>query len=220
MQLSQLLSVVLIGVSAVTAQANNGTDNSTLFDLLTAPNNRLGASSFVSLLSSDPSYQPVIDTLKSPGNLTCFVPNNKAVAEAVKEYKVYAKKHGLNTSVTFPPANTTFGNLTVLDIIKYHCANGTFELTNLTDYVTLLNSTSNATNVDPTGNGLPLLITNNATWNQFNNETWLNASRPYLRFEVGNGDREAKVVRKDIKASNGYLNIIDEGIYIKKRKRV
>ncbi|KAG1059373.1 hypothetical protein G6F42_028343 [Rhizopus arrhizus] len=78
----------------------------------------------------------------------------------------------------------------------------------MSNYVNIAHSILNDTKVDLLGTGLPVLIENNATWNQFNNQTWLQSNGQYLEYEVGNGVDDADVRYHDLEASNGYVNVI------------
>jgi uncharacterized surface protein with fasciclin (FAS1) repeats len=214
MQLSKLLSLVLLGVSAVAAQEQQqtptGNKSATLVELLTAPNNTLGVSKFVDLIQSDSGYKPVVDLLSQPGNYTCFIPNNRIMNKILLLWGVYAKSHNLNAT-GYPPANLTIQNLTLADLVSYHVLDDKVKLANMSNYINVAHSILNKTDVDLLGTGLPVLIENNATWKQFNNQSWLKANSQYLQYEVGNGNDEADVRYHDLEASNGYANVITSG---------
>ncbi|KAF1807473.1 FAS1 domain-containing protein [Mucor lusitanicus] len=211
MQLSKLLSLVVLGASAAVAQQQQqqptGNSSATIVELLTAPNNTLGVSKFVSLLQSDPGYQPAINLLSQPGNYTCFVPNDRVISKLLMVWRAYARAHNLNAT-TYPPANLTIQNLTLADVVSYHVLNDKVQLANMSNYVNVAHSILNDSKVDLLGTGLPVLIENNATWNEFNNQTWLQANGQYLQYEVGNGNDNADVRYHDLEASNGYVNVI------------
>ncbi|CEP09345.1 hypothetical protein [Parasitella parasitica] len=211
MQLSKLLSLVLLGVTTAAAQQQQqtptGNSSATIVELLTAPNNSLGVSKFVGLVQSDDGYKPVVDLLSQPGNYTCLVPNDRVMNKLLKVWKAYAKANGLNAT-SYPPANLTIENLTLADVVSYHVLNDKVQLANMSNYVNIAHSILNSSNVDHLGTGLPVLIENNATWGQFNNQTWLQSNGQYLEYEVGNGNDDADVVYKDLEASNGFVNVI------------
>ncbi|CAO3634506.1 unnamed protein product [Mucor fragilis] len=210
MQLSKLLSLVVLGASAAAAQQQQqptGNSSATIVELLTAPNNTLGVSKFVSLLQSDPGYQPAINLLSQPGNYTCFIPNDRVISKLLMVWKAYARAHNLNDTA-YPPANLTIQNLTLADVVSYHVLNDKVQLANMSNYVNVAHSILNDTKVDLLGTGLPVLIENNATWNEFNNQTWLQENGQYLEYEVGNGVDDADVRYHDLEASNGYVNVI------------
>ncbi|KAI8645968.1 FAS1 domain-containing protein [Parasitella parasitica] len=217
MQLSKLLSLVLLGASAAAAQQQQptgdgsdqptGNSSATIIELLTSPNNFLGVSKFVDLVQSDDGYKPVVDLLSQPGNYTCLVPNDRVMNKLLKVWKAYSKAKGLNAT-TYPPANLTIENLTLADVVSYHVLNDKVQLANMSNYVNVAHSILNTSNADHLGTGLPVLIENNATWSQFNNQTWLQSYGQYLEYEVGNGNDDADVVYKDLEASNGYVNVI------------
>ncbi|GAN09133.1 beta-Ig-H3/fasciclin [Mucor ambiguus] len=211
MQLSKLLSLVVLGAAAAVAQQQQqqptGNSSATIVELLTAPNNTLGVSKFVSLLQSDPGYQPTINLLSQPGNYTCFVPNNRVISKMLMLWRAYARAHDLNAT-TYPPANLTIQNLTLADVVSYHVLNDKVQLANMSNYVNVAHSILNDTKVDLLGTGLPVLIENNATWSKFNNQTWLQSNGQYLQYEVGNGVDSADVRYHDLEASNGYVNVI------------
>lgn len=213
MQLSKLLSLVVLGASAAAAQQQQqptGNSSATIVELLTAPNNTLGVSKFVSLLQSDPGYQPAINLLSQPGNYTCFIPNDRVISKLLMVWKAYARAHNLNDTA-YPPANLTIQNLTLADVVSYHVLNDKVQLANMSNYVNVAHSILNDTKVDLLGTGLPVLIENNATWNEFNNQTWLQENGQYLEYEVGNGVDDADVRYHDLEASNGYVNVISSG---------
>ncbi|CAO0789723.1 unnamed protein product [Mucor circinelloides] len=211
MQLSKLLSLVVLGASAAAAQQQQeqptGNSSATIVELLTAPNNNLGVSKFVGFLQSDPAFQPAINLLSQPGNYTCFIPNDRVMNKVLMIWKAYAKSHNMDAT-TYPPANLTIQNLTLADVVSYHVLNDKVQLANMSNYVNIAHSILNDTKVDLLGTGLPVLIENNATWNQFNNQTWLQSNGQYLEYEVGNGVDDADVRYHDLEASNGYVNVI------------
>lgn len=214
MQLSKLLSLVVLSASAAAAQQQQeqptGNSSATIVELLTAPNNNLGVSKFVGFLQSDPAFQPAINLLSQPGNYTCFIPNDRVMNKVLMIWKAYAKSHNMDAT-TYPPANLTIQNLTLADVVSYHVLNDKVQLANMSNYVNIAHSILNDTKVDLLGTGLPVLIENNATWNQFNNQTWLQSNGQYLEYEVGNGVDDADVRYHDLEASNGYVNVISSG---------
>jgi uncharacterized surface protein with fasciclin (FAS1) repeats len=216
MQLTKLVSLVLAGISAASAQSSSqaaptGNSSATIYELLTAPNNALNVNKFTGLLASDSGYQSIIDVLNQPGNLTCFIPNNAIMTKLQFVYKAYCMRRGLEAG-EYPPANFTISNLTAIDVVSYHCANESFQLNQLPATINVFHSLLNKTDVDLLGTGLPLLIENNATYSEFTNQTWLDANRDYLEFEVGNGESDTDVQYKDLEASNGWVNIIDSSM--------
>lgn len=211
MQLGKYLALAALTASMAASAQQTDASSGTLFDLLTAPNNTLGVSKFVGLVSSDTGYQPVIDLLKSDGNYTVFAPNDRILSRMVPVWKAYARAHHLNYSGDYPPANFSFNNLTVLDIITYHVVGDKVRLADLTSNTNIVHSLLNKTDVDLLGTGLPILIESNATAAQLANQTWVGANGNYLEYEVGNGVDDADVKKKDLSASNGYLNVIDSG---------
>lgn len=234
MHIGKYLTLALVSATAIAAQSNrtttqgrngtttqgrNGTTtgnaNSTIYELLTAPNNHLNTSKFVSLVTSDSGYKPIIDLLQQPGNLTAFVPNDKILTKILGVWKTYARTHKLNSTGEYPPANMSFNNITISDLLSYHVVGERVNLTNLTDSnisLSVVHSLANQSNVAFfNGSGLPLLIENNATWEQFHNQTWMNANSSYLQYEIGNGLNETEVLIKDINATNGLLNVIASG---------
>lgn len=209
MQLGKYLALAALTASmAASAQQTDGS-NGTLFDLMTAPNNTLGVSRFVDLVSSDPGYQPVIDLLKSDGNYTVFAPNDRFLRKMVPVWKAYARAHHLNATSDYPPANFTVDNLTILDILTYHVVGEKVRLGGLTSNTDIVHSLLNKTGVDLLGTGLPILIESNASAAQLANQSWVGANGKYLEYQVGNGVDSADVKKKDLSASNGYLNVID-----------
>lgn len=235
MQIGKYLTLALVSATAIaaqgqasngsttqggngsTTQGGNGTTgqaNGTIFDLLTAPNNTLNATKFVGLVKSDSGYQPIVNLLQNPGNLTAFVPNDKILTKVLGVWKAYARAHKINSTGDYPPANMSYNNITIADLITYHVVGERVNLTNLTDSnvsVSVVNSVLNQSDVDHLGTGLPILIGNNATWVQFHNQTWMQANGSYLQYEVGNGLNESEVLIKDLNATNGLLNIISSG---------
>ena len=184
----------------------------TIFDAATAPNNTLGVSQFVGLLSSDPAYKPVIDLLQQPGDYTVFVPNNRAIKKLAKAWKSYAQKNHVEGAGAYPPANWTVNGIELIDIISYHVANTRINLTEINNSnVAIAHSLLNKAGIDKTGNGLPLLITNDAPMAGLNNATWWTENFNDIDFEVGNGAEEADIKIKNLNTSNGNVNIIDSG---------
>ncbi|KAI9483655.1 MAG: FAS1 domain-containing protein [Benjaminiella poitrasii] len=218
MQLTKLLSFVLLGAAAVSAQEQPATTNettslgnssATIAELITDPNNNLGIKRFASLLQSDSGYQPIIDLLgNQTANYTCFVPNDRVMTKIMYLYKAYANSQKLNVTGDYPPANFTISNVSISDIIYYHIVNESMQLSNLTSYVNIVHSMLNNETIDRLGTGLPILIENNATYHEFNNKTWLQTHGKYLEYEVGNGNDDGDVSFKDVEASNGYVNVI------------
>ncbi|GAA5803695.1 FAS1 domain-containing protein [Helicostylum pulchrum] len=214
MQIGKYLSLALLGATAVAAQTQNQTqtdNNSTIYDLLSAPNNNLNASRFVGLVNSDPGYQPIVNLLKNPGNLTCFVPSDGVLNKVLMVWKAYAKQHKINVTGDYPPANMSYNNYTVSDLITYHIVGDRVNLTNLTEHnisVSVVHSVLNDSKVDHLGTGLPILIGNNASYAEFHNQTWMKANSSYLEYEVGNGHDDTDVDIKDVNATNGLINII------------
>jgi uncharacterized surface protein with fasciclin (FAS1) repeats len=213
MQLGKYLILAIVSATAaVSAQEANGT----ILDIVTAPNNTLGVSKFVGLLTSDPGYGPLVDTLKAPGNLTTFIPNDKSFSKFLTAWKAYAKAHHLNQTGEYPLANATYKNITVADLITYHVVGDRVNLTNLTDSnVNIVNSALNASGVAFfNGSGLPLVIKNNATYKEFHNQTWYKNHSQYLRYKVGNGVNFSTVQYKGINATNGLVNVINGGKFL------
>lgn len=210
MQIGKYLALAALTAS-MAASAQEMNNNGTLFDLLTAPNNTLGVSKFVGLVSSDTGYAPVVDLLKQPGNYTVFVPNDRFLSRMVPVWKAYSKIHHLNYTGDYPPANFSFNNLSLVDLITYHVVGDKFRLADLTSNIKIVNSLLNKTEVDMLGTGLPILIESNATTSQLANQTWVDAYGHYLEYEAGNGVHDSDVKHKDLSASNGYLNVIDSG---------
>lgn len=219
MQIGKYLSLVLLGATAVAAQAQNQTqtdNNSTIYDLLSAPNNNLNASRFIGLVNSDKGYQPIVNLLKNPGNLTCFVPSDGVLNKVLMVWKAYAKQHKINMTGDYPPANMSYNNYTVSDLITYHIVGDRVNLTNLTEHnisTSVVHSILNNSKVDHLGTGLPILIGNNASYAEFHNQTWMQANGSYLEYEVGNGHDDTDVDIKDVNATNGLVNIISSGNY-------
>lgn len=232
MQIGKYLTLALVSATAIAAQSNssnstttqgrNGTSsgttgqaNGTIYDLLTAPNNHLNTTKFVGLVNSDSGYKPIVDLLQKPGNLTAFIPNDKILTKILGVWKTYARVHKLNSTGEYPPANMSFNNITISELLSYHVVGERVNLTNLTDSnvsLSVVHSLANQSNIAYfNGSGLPLLIENNATWAQFHNQTWMQANSSYLQYEVGNGVNDTEVLVKDLNATNGLLNIIASG---------
>lgn len=217
MQIGKYLTFALLGATAVAAQAQNQPqtdDNSTIYELLTTPNNNLNTTRFVDLVKSDTGYDPIINLLSGPGNFTCFIPNDESIEKVLTVWKAYAKQHKLNMTGNYPPANMSINNYTVADLITYHVIGDRVNLTNLTDSnisVSVVHSALNNSKVDHLGTGLPILIQTNASYAQFYNKTWMEANGTHLQYEVGNGNEDADVLVKDRNATNGLLNVISSG---------
>lgn len=226
MQIAKYLTLVLAGATTIAAQFHSGHGSATshksnstmhgrnttasIYDLLAAPNNKLNATKFIGLVNSDAGYRPIVEILQKPGNLTAFVPNDKILSKILNVWKGYAKAHRMN-STTYPPANMTYNNLSVVDLLAYHIVGDRVNLTNLTDSnvsMAVAHSVLNQSDVDHLQTGLPILIENNATWEQIHNQTWMQANGSYIQYEVGNGVNNTDVLVKDLNATNGFLNII------------
>lgn len=209
MQLTKYLSLAIAAaVAAVSAQEANGT----IFDIVTAPNNTLGVDKFVALLSSDRGYAPIIDLLKGPGNFTTFIPNDKSLTKFVAAWKAYGKAHHWNVSSPYPAANLTMYNTTMVELIQYHVIPDRVNLTNITGNVDIENSALNASGVAFfNGSGLPLVIQNNGTAKDWNNQTSVQKNGQYLQYKIGNGNNFSVVTTKDVNATNGLVNVINGG---------
>ncbi|OBZ87088.1 Periostin [Choanephora cucurbitarum] len=217
MHLLKFISIALFGVSFTLGQDNNqqapqGDSSKTITQLLTSDSS-LNITGFLELITSDPGYAPIISLLNSTeSNFTAFIPNNKAVRALSILYKSDARRQGNDDSGDYPPANYTLLNMTAAELVTYHVANGSYELTNFTwnsyPVPSLLN-----TPLDPSDNGLPILITNNATAEEITNSTWVEENQDDLIYRPGNGVNFARVLYKDIAASNGRVNIIDNLLY-------
>ncbi|KAI8070632.1 FAS1 domain-containing protein [Gilbertella persicaria] len=213
MQLLKVISLTLLGVSFASAQNSSaplGDNSKTLTQLLTTPNNNFGVDKFVALLTSDPGYAPIIQLLNSTdNNFTAFIPNDRAITRLSSMYKSYARKQNMTVHGDYPPANFSISNITAADIVTYHVANGSYQLSNFTWNANAIPSLLNNSELDPLGNGLPLLVTSNVTAERIANSSWFNYNRQYLKYQVGNGLKGANVRVKDVGASNGWANVID-----------
>ncbi|KAI7905444.1 FAS1 domain-containing protein [Cokeromyces recurvatus] len=222
MQLKKLLSFILLGAATVstqessqqTTQTPTGNSSATIAELLTDPNNKLGIKKFAGLLQSDSGYQPIIDLLNNQtANYTCFIPSDRTMNKAMHIFKSYANANNLNITNDYPPASFTISNITISDIIYYHIVNDSIQLSNLTSYTNIVYSMLNNDSINFLDTGLPILIENNASYDEFNDQAWMNNNSQYLEYEVGNGDDDGDVLYKDIEASNGYINIIDTVLF-------
>ncbi|KAG1057803.1 hypothetical protein G6F43_000370 [Rhizopus delemar] len=211
MQIINYLIIALFGVYAVLAQGRNGT-NATIFELLTSKNATYKTSSFINLLNSDNGYKPIIQLLSErTRNLTVFVPDDAALGKIFDDYRKYNSVHRSKTKRRYPPANWTYHNLSMLNILQYHMVNNSFLLSNLKKgNVSVVYSLLNDRRVNRLPNlSLPLLIQANTTFENANNQNWLAKNAKHLKFNVGNGVDSSIVVLKDLKAKNGYFNIIN-----------
>jgi uncharacterized surface protein with fasciclin (FAS1) repeats len=209
----QLLGLVALAALASAQQTNSTTSsgNSTIYELLQKNAKSYQTTKFDSLLKSDPGYQPVIDLLSNPGNYTVFVPNDKAIDSFFKDYKSQAPK-GTNTSA-LPKADATFNNVTIADILTYHVVNGSFNLSELNQTVNIFETGLNNETVYKLNGSAPLIVPTDVNCKTFFNPQWHQKNNVSIQWEVGNGDEDADIKKKDVKASNGNLNVIDEGIY-------
>ncbi|KAG1469675.1 hypothetical protein G6F56_003119 [Rhizopus delemar] len=217
MQIFKYLAIVLFGAFTVFAQ-DDGTSsddtsssNATIFELLSTNSSAYNSSDFVNLLNSDNGYQPIIQLLSEPtNNLTAFIPDDNVLSKIVTAYKKYNDDHHINTTTEYPPANWSYYNVSVLDVLQYHVVNESFLLTNLTTgNVSIAYSLLNNSNVNHLINSsLPILIQSNVTYENATNQTWLQDNADYLKFNVGNGVNFSTVALKDLNATNGHFNII------------
>ncbi|KAI8360794.1 FAS1 domain-containing protein [Blakeslea trispora] len=218
MQLTKLISAALFGASFTlaqdqTQQAPMGDNSKTITQLLTTDNS-LNVTGFLGLITSDPGYAPIIELLNSTdNNFTAFVPNNEAISRLSTLYKSDARRRGMDDSGDYPPANYTLNNMSVAELVTYHVANGSYQLTNFTWNSNPVPSLLTNTTVEPSGNGIPFLITSNATAEEIANSTWFNENRDNLTYRAGNGVQFARVIEKDIATSNGWINVIDNLLY-------
>ncbi|RCH94422.1 hypothetical protein CU097_010760 [Rhizopus azygosporus] len=210
MKVIQYLAIALLAALAVFAQ-NETTPNATIFELLSTNNRTLHTARFIDLLNSDAGYRPVIDLLSnSTANLTVFVPNDNTLNMISRAYRSYNQAHHINSTSEYPPANWSYHNVTVLDVLQYHVVNESFLLTNLTtgNVTVAFSMLSNSSINHYINSTLPLLIQPNATYENATNQTWLDTNARYLRFHVGNGVNSSTVINKDLNATNGHINII------------
>ncbi|CAO3695623.1 hypothetical protein CU097_005609 [Rhizopus azygosporus] len=210
MKAIQYLAIALFAALAVFAQ-NETTPNATIFELLSTNNRTLHTARFINLLNSDDGYRPVIDLLSnSTANLTVFVPNDNTLNMVSRAYRSYNRAHNISSTSEYPPANWSYHNVTVLDVLQYHIVNESFLLTNLTtgNVTVAFSMLSNSSINHYINSTLPLLIQPNATYENATNQTWLDTNAQYLRFRVGNGVNSSTVINKDLNATNGHVNII------------
>ncbi|CEI87611.1 hypothetical protein RMCBS344292_02021 [Rhizopus microsporus] len=186
MKVIQYLAIALLAALAVFAQ-NETTPNATIFELLSTNNRTLRTARFIDLLNSDAGYSPVIDLLSdSTANLTVFVPNDNTLNMISRAYRSYNQAHNINSTSEYPPANWSYHNVTVLDVLQYHVVNESFLLTNLTtgNVTVAFSMLSNSSINHYINSTLPLIIQPNATYENATNQTWLDTNAKYLRFHV------------------------------------
>ncbi|KAG1173596.1 hypothetical protein G6F70_006845 [Rhizopus microsporus] len=186
MKAIQYLAIALFAALAVFAQ-NETTPNATIFELLSTNNRTLHTARFINLLNSDDGYRPVIDLLSnSTANLTVFVPNDNTLNMVSRAYRSYNRAHNISSTSEYPPANWSYHNVTVLDVLQYHIVNESFLLTNLTtgNVTVAFSMLSNSSINHYINSTLPLLIQPNATYENATNQTWLDTNAQYLRFRV------------------------------------
>ncbi|KAG1053179.1 hypothetical protein G6F43_004730 [Rhizopus delemar] len=216
MQIFNYLAIAFFTVFTVFAQdgsvGNGTTPNATIFELLSSNTGTYNSSRFISLLNSDSGYQPIIQLLSEPAsNLTAFIPNDAVLNKVFTAFREYNQDQGTNTTSEYPPANWTYHNMSVLNLLQYHVVNESFLLTNLTtSNVSVVHSLLNDSTVNHFVNSsLPILIQANTTYENATNQTWLDINAKYLKFNVGNGVNSSTVVLKDLNATNGHFNIIN-----------
>ncbi|KAI9271348.1 FAS1 domain-containing protein [Sporodiniella umbellata] len=213
-----LFCVVLVAAQDDSAPSTNGSaDNgdttvgSTIFEMLSTNGSAYNSSGFVNLLNSDTGYQSIIQILSEPtNNLTAFIPDDSVLTNIVNAYKKFNYDHHINTTSEYPPANWSYHNVSVLDVLYYHVVNESFLLTNLTTgNVSIAYSLLNNSDIDHLVNSsLPILIQSNATYENATNQTWVQENAEYLKFNVGNGVNFSTVALNDLNATNGHFNII------------
>lgn len=81
MLVGKLLALALFGAASVNAQMTNTTILGILNTTQLSP-----ATKFLQLLTSSEDYKPILDLLSDPGNITVFVPSDKALAELQQKY--------------------------------------------------------------------------------------------------------------------------------------
>ncbi|KAG1138277.1 hypothetical protein G6F37_010759 [Rhizopus arrhizus] len=216
MQIFNYLAFAFFSVFTVFAQdgsvGNGTTSNATIFELLSSNTSTYNSSRFISLLNSDSGYQPIIQLLSEPtSNLTAFIPNDAVLNRVFNDFREYNQDQGINSTSEYPPANWTYHNMSVLDLLQYHVVNESFLLTNLTtSNVSVVHSMLNNSAVNHFVNSsLPILIQANTTYENATNQTWLDINAKYLKFNVGNGVNSSTVLLKDLNATNGHFNIIN-----------
>jgi hypothetical protein len=218
MQIFNYLAFAFFSVFTVFAQDGSGgngtTSNATIFELLSSNTSTYNSSRFISLLNSDSGYQPIIQLLSEPtSNLTAFIPNDAVLNRVFTDFREHNQDQGINSTSEYPPANWTYHNMSVLDLLQYHVVNESFLLTNLTtSNVSVVHSLLNNSAVNHFVNSsLPILIQANTTYENATNQTWLDINAKYLKFNVGNGVNSSTVLLKDLNATNGHFNIINSG---------
>ncbi|KAL0093798.1 FAS1 domain-containing protein [Phycomyces blakesleeanus] len=209
--LGKVVTAMALGATVVTAQLSN----SSIFSILNT--SQLSPSyKFAQYLQSSPDFQPVVDLLSQPGNLTVFIPSDEALDQAIQLANSTNSNSttGHNTTSGAHNSTKTDQNFTLIELIKYHIVNNTFDLSEIPvqDNLTYVaNSMVTNETVNKFENGLPLVIDSNTTI--INNTLWnttSSSSTTPIGYRVGNGEVTANVLLRDIIASNGRLNIIDK----------
>ncbi|OAD78922.1 secreted cell-adhesion lipo protein [Phycomyces blakesleeanus NRRL 1555(-)] len=224
--LGKVVTAMALGATVVTAQLSN----SSIFSILNT--SQLSPSyKFAQYLQSSPDFQPVVDLLSQPGNLTVFIPSDEALDQAIQLAnstnsnsttghnttsgahnstktgtahtrmieELYVVRpdilqhrnnviHATETNETqdnstetnstqwTSPWNSTLlkdQNFTLIELIKYHIVNNTFDLSEIPvqDNLTYVaNSMVTNETVNKFENGLPLVIDSNTTI--INNTLW------------------------------------------------
>ncbi|KAI9019322.1 hypothetical protein CLU79DRAFT_888677 [Phycomyces nitens] len=99
--LGKVITALTLGATVVTAQLNG----SSIFQILNT--SQLSPSyKFAQYLQSSPDFQPVVDILSQPGNLTVFIPSDEALDEAIKIYNSTQHNSTVGNSTTSGHNNT------------------------------------------------------------------------------------------------------------------